>query len=100
MSESAHGNRKQQQNVLHVSSRWKLLHRRRGRGPALRPTRLLTGLCCRRQAVAIRLNQTAIQAVTPITSFEKRPEGSPNPDRSGVRPQHITSCLRVDQLIS
>lgn len=38
--------------------------------------------CC--QAVAIRLNQTAIQAVTPITSFEKRPEGSPNPDRSGL----------------
>uniref|UniRef100_A0A8P4KBC0 DCC-interacting protein 13-beta n=1 Tax=Dicentrarchus labrax TaxID=13489 RepID=A0A8P4KBC0_DICLA len=36
------------------------------------------------EAVAIRLNQTAIQAVTPITSFEKRPEGSPNPDRSGI----------------
>lgn len=36
-------------------------------------------VCC--QAVAIRLNQTAIEAVTPITSFEKRPEGSPNPDR-------------------
>ncbi|KAG8012809.1 DCC-interacting protein 13-beta [Nibea albiflora] len=34
------------------------------------------------EAVAIRLNQTAIQAVTPITSFEKRPEGSPNPDRA------------------
>uniref|UniRef100_A0AAR2K756 Adaptor protein, phosphotyrosine interaction, PH domain and leucine zipper containing 2 n=1 Tax=Pygocentrus nattereri TaxID=42514 RepID=A0AAR2K756_PYGNA len=33
------------------------------------------------EAVAIRLNQTAIQAVTPITSFEKRAEGSPNPDR-------------------
>uniref|UniRef100_A0A3Q2Q665 Adaptor protein, phosphotyrosine interacting with PH domain and leucine zipper 2 n=1 Tax=Fundulus heteroclitus TaxID=8078 RepID=A0A3Q2Q665_FUNHE len=32
------------------------------------------------EAVAIRLNQTAIQAVTPITSFEKRQEGSPNPD--------------------
>uniref|UniRef100_A0A673W8H5 Adaptor protein, phosphotyrosine interacting with PH domain and leucine zipper 2 n=1 Tax=Salmo trutta TaxID=8032 RepID=A0A673W8H5_SALTR len=28
------------------------------------------------EAVAIRLNQTAIQAVTPITSFEKRGEGS------------------------
>uniref|UniRef100_A0A674PAH3 Adaptor protein, phosphotyrosine interacting with PH domain and leucine zipper 2 n=1 Tax=Takifugu rubripes TaxID=31033 RepID=A0A674PAH3_TAKRU len=28
------------------------------------------------EAVAIRLNQTAIEAVTPITSFEKRPEGS------------------------
>ncbi|TSK13490.1 DCC-interacting protein 13-alpha [Bagarius yarrelli] len=34
------------------------------------------------EAVAIRLNQTAIQAVTPITSFEKRAEGSPNPDRA------------------
>lgn len=34
------------------------------------------------EAVAIRLNQTAIQAVTPITSFEKRQEGSPNPDRA------------------
>ncbi|XP_056137793.1 DCC-interacting protein 13-beta isoform X2 [Lampris incognitus] len=41
------------------------------------------------EAVAIRLNQTAIQAVTPITSFEKRQEGSPNPDRAkpgGVQP--------------
>uniref|UniRef100_A0AAX7TK92 PID domain-containing protein n=1 Tax=Astatotilapia calliptera TaxID=8154 RepID=A0AAX7TK92_ASTCA len=34
------------------------------------------------EAVAIRLNQTAIQAVTPITSFEKRQDGSPNPDRT------------------
>ncbi|XP_020312232.1 DCC-interacting protein 13-beta [Oncorhynchus kisutch] len=34
------------------------------------------------EAVAIRLNQTAIQAVTPITSFERRGEGSPNPDRA------------------
>uniref|UniRef100_A0A8C5D8Q7 Adaptor protein, phosphotyrosine interaction, PH domain and leucine zipper containing 2 n=1 Tax=Gouania willdenowi TaxID=441366 RepID=A0A8C5D8Q7_GOUWI len=34
------------------------------------------------EAVAIRLNQTAIQAVTPITSFEKRQEGDPNPDRA------------------
>ncbi|KAM6960562.1 DCC-interacting protein 13-beta [Aplochiton taeniatus] len=34
------------------------------------------------EAVAIRLNQTAMQAVTPITSFEKRQEGSPNPDRA------------------
>ncbi|XP_038136355.1 DCC-interacting protein 13-beta [Cyprinodon tularosa] len=34
------------------------------------------------EAVAIRLNQTAIQAVTPITSFEKRQDGSPNPDRA------------------
>uniref|UniRef100_A0A8B9KWP6 Adaptor protein, phosphotyrosine interacting with PH domain and leucine zipper 2 n=1 Tax=Astyanax mexicanus TaxID=7994 RepID=A0A8B9KWP6_ASTMX len=38
------------------------------------------------EAVAIRLNQTAIQAVTPITSFEKRAEGSPNPDRSVAKP--------------
>ncbi|XP_049579162.1 DCC-interacting protein 13-beta [Syngnathus scovelli] len=34
------------------------------------------------EAVAIRLNQTAIQAVTPVTSFEKRQEGSPDPDRA------------------
>ncbi|XP_037538954.1 DCC-interacting protein 13-beta [Nematolebias whitei] len=34
------------------------------------------------EAVAIRLNQTAIQAVTPITSFEKRQDGLPNPDRA------------------
>ncbi|KPP67565.1 hypothetical protein Z043_113827 [Scleropages formosus] len=34
------------------------------------------------EAVAIRLNQTAIQAVTPITSFEKKHEGSPNPERA------------------
>uniref|UniRef100_A0AAY5KLE2 PID domain-containing protein n=1 Tax=Esox lucius TaxID=8010 RepID=A0AAY5KLE2_ESOLU len=34
------------------------------------------------EAVAIRLNQSAIQAVTPITSFEKRGAGSPNPNRS------------------
>ncbi|XP_008310479.1 DCC-interacting protein 13-beta isoform X2 [Cynoglossus semilaevis] len=34
------------------------------------------------EAVAIRMNQSAIQAVTPITSFEKRQEGSPNPDRA------------------
>uniref|UniRef100_A0A3Q0QZ54 Adaptor protein, phosphotyrosine interacting with PH domain and leucine zipper 2 n=1 Tax=Amphilophus citrinellus TaxID=61819 RepID=A0A3Q0QZ54_AMPCI len=43
------------------------------------------------EAVAIRLNQTAIQAVTPITSFEKRQEGSPNPDsgsqKTGVAPE-------------
>uniref|UniRef100_A0A4W6D4N1 Adaptor protein, phosphotyrosine interacting with PH domain and leucine zipper 2 n=1 Tax=Lates calcarifer TaxID=8187 RepID=A0A4W6D4N1_LATCA len=43
------------------------------------------------EAVAIRLNQTAIQAVTPITSFEKRQEGSPNPDsgsqKSGAAPE-------------
>ncbi|XP_023647052.2 DCC-interacting protein 13-beta [Paramormyrops kingsleyae] len=34
------------------------------------------------EAVAIRLNQTAIQAVTPITSFEKKHEGSPNRERA------------------
>uniref|UniRef100_A0A667XZD7 Adaptor protein, phosphotyrosine interacting with PH domain and leucine zipper 2 n=1 Tax=Myripristis murdjan TaxID=586833 RepID=A0A667XZD7_9TELE len=43
------------------------------------------------EAVAIRLNQTAIQAVTPITSFEKRGEGSPNPDsfltKTGAAPE-------------
>uniref|UniRef100_A0A3B5Q2Z6 DCC-interacting protein 13-beta n=1 Tax=Xiphophorus maculatus TaxID=8083 RepID=A0A3B5Q2Z6_XIPMA len=43
------------------------------------------------EAVAIRLNQTAIQAVTPITSFEKRQEGSPNPDsdsqKTGAAPE-------------
>ncbi|KAI7812259.1 putative DCC-interacting protein 13-beta, partial [Triplophysa rosa] len=39
------------------------------------------------EAVAIRLHQTALQAVTPITSFEKRAEVSPNPNQvktSGV----------------
>uniref|UniRef100_A0AAQ4P1J5 Adaptor protein, phosphotyrosine interaction, PH domain and leucine zipper containing 2 n=1 Tax=Gasterosteus aculeatus aculeatus TaxID=481459 RepID=A0AAQ4P1J5_GASAC len=43
------------------------------------------------EAVAIRLNQTAIQAVTPITSFEKRPEGSPNPDRAKPGGVYVTS---------
>ncbi|TKS73689.1 DCC-interacting protein 13-beta [Collichthys lucidus] len=42
------------------------------------------------EAVAIRLNQTAIQAVTPITSFEKRPEGSPNPDRAKPGGVHVS----------
>ncbi|CAN9498962.1 unnamed protein product [Ophioblennius macclurei] len=42
------------------------------------------------EAVAIRLNQTAIQAVTPITSFEKRGEGSPNPDRAKPGGVHST----------
>ncbi|KAK2834572.1 hypothetical protein Q7C36_015273 [Tachysurus vachellii] len=41
------------------------------------------------EAVAIRLNQTAIQAVTPITSFEKRAEGSPNPERA--KPGAVTT---------
>uniref|UniRef100_A0A4W5NCL9 DCC-interacting protein 13-beta n=1 Tax=Hucho hucho TaxID=62062 RepID=A0A4W5NCL9_9TELE len=48
------------------------------------------------EAVAIRLNQTAIQAVTPITSFEKRGEGSPNPD-SGA--SHKTSAPEPEDLI-
>ncbi|XP_054475655.1 DCC-interacting protein 13-beta isoform X2 [Anoplopoma fimbria] len=43
------------------------------------------------EAVAIRLNQSAIQAVTPITSFEKRPEGSPNPDRAKPGGVHASS---------
>ncbi|XP_071349908.1 DCC-interacting protein 13-beta [Trachinotus anak] len=43
------------------------------------------------EAVAIRLNQTAIQAVTPITSFEKRQEGSPNPDRAKPGGVHAAS---------
>uniref|UniRef100_A0A8C9R4U1 Adaptor protein, phosphotyrosine interacting with PH domain and leucine zipper 2 n=1 Tax=Scleropages formosus TaxID=113540 RepID=A0A8C9R4U1_SCLFO len=38
------------------------------------------------EAVAIRLNQTAIQAVTPITSFEKKHEGSPNPESKNTVP--------------
>uniref|UniRef100_A0AAZ3R0E6 Adaptor protein, phosphotyrosine interaction, PH domain and leucine zipper containing 2 n=1 Tax=Oncorhynchus tshawytscha TaxID=74940 RepID=A0AAZ3R0E6_ONCTS len=44
------------------------------------------------EAVAIRLNQTAIQAVTPITSFERRGEGSPNPDRLASRAEE-TPCF-------
>uniref|UniRef100_A0A8D3A401 DCC-interacting protein 13-beta n=1 Tax=Scophthalmus maximus TaxID=52904 RepID=A0A8D3A401_SCOMX len=43
------------------------------------------------EAVAIRLNQSAIQAVTPITSFEKRQEGSPNPDRAKPGGTHAAS---------
>ncbi|KAI4825933.1 hypothetical protein KUCAC02_021593 [Chaenocephalus aceratus] len=42
------------------------------------------------EAVAIRLNKSAIQAVTPITSFEKRPEGEANPDRAKPGGVHIT----------
>nr|XP_029524208.1 DCC-interacting protein 13-beta-like [Oncorhynchus nerka] len=52
------------------------------------------------EAVAIRLNQTAIQAVTPITSFERRGEGSPNPDRAkpgGV--QSSSSAPKAEDLI-
>ncbi|KAJ4920130.1 hypothetical protein JOQ06_022319, partial [Pogonophryne albipinna] len=42
------------------------------------------------EAVAIRLNKSAIQAVTPITSFEKRPEGEANPDRAKPGGVHTT----------
>uniref|UniRef100_A0A8C2GU67 Adaptor protein, phosphotyrosine interaction, PH domain and leucine zipper containing 2 n=1 Tax=Cyprinus carpio TaxID=7962 RepID=A0A8C2GU67_CYPCA len=48
------------------------------------------------EAVAIRLHQTALQAVTPITSFEKRAEGSPNPDRE---PQKPPAALEPEDLI-
>uniref|UniRef100_A0A8C2BHM4 DCC-interacting protein 13-beta n=1 Tax=Cyprinus carpio TaxID=7962 RepID=A0A8C2BHM4_CYPCA len=57
------------------------------------------------EAVAIRLHQTALQAVTPITSFEKRAEGSPNPDRAkpgGVtsrEPQKPPAALEPEDLI-
>uniref|UniRef100_A0A673HTQ0 PID domain-containing protein n=1 Tax=Sinocyclocheilus rhinocerous TaxID=307959 RepID=A0A673HTQ0_9TELE len=57
------------------------------------------------EAVAIRLHQTALQAVTPITSFEKRAEGSPNPDRAkpgGVtsrEPQKPPTTLEPEDLI-
>ncbi|KAL6474611.1 hypothetical protein MHYP_G00181720 [Metynnis hypsauchen] len=52
------------------------------------------------EAVAIRLNQTAIQAVTPITSFEKRAEGSPNPDRAkpgGVAHSSVKKAATVPE---
>ncbi|XP_076863071.1 DCC-interacting protein 13-beta [Brachyhypopomus gauderio] len=58
------------------------------------------------EAVAIRLNQTAIQAVTPITSFEKRAEGSPNPDRArpgGLAPRSskkVPAVLEAEDLIA
>ncbi|XP_026058181.1 DCC-interacting protein 13-beta isoform X1 [Carassius auratus] len=57
------------------------------------------------EAVAIRLHQTALQAVTPITSFEKRAEGSPNPDRakpgagSSREPQKPPTTLEPEDLI-
>uniref|UniRef100_A0A672LM81 DCC-interacting protein 13-beta-like n=1 Tax=Sinocyclocheilus grahami TaxID=75366 RepID=A0A672LM81_SINGR len=53
------------------------------------------------EAVAIRLHQTALQAVTPITSFEKRAEGSPNPDRSVAsrEPQKAPATLEPEDLI-
>uniref|UniRef100_A0A672LKT8 DCC-interacting protein 13-beta-like n=1 Tax=Sinocyclocheilus grahami TaxID=75366 RepID=A0A672LKT8_SINGR len=57
------------------------------------------------EAVAIRLHQTALQAVTPITSFEKRAEGSPNPDRAkpssvaSREPQKAPATLEPEDLI-
>uniref|UniRef100_A0A673HMN8 DCC-interacting protein 13-beta n=1 Tax=Sinocyclocheilus rhinocerous TaxID=307959 RepID=A0A673HMN8_9TELE len=58
------------------------------------------------EAVAIRLHQTALQAVTPITSFEKRAEGSPNPDRyehfmktKHIEPQKPPTTLEPEDLI-
>ncbi|XP_016426279.1 DCC-interacting protein 13-beta-like [Sinocyclocheilus rhinocerous] len=57
------------------------------------------------EAVAIRLHQTALQAVTPITSFEKRAEGSPNPDRAkpssvaSREPQKPPATLEPEDLI-
>uniref|UniRef100_A0A8C8G4C9 PID domain-containing protein n=1 Tax=Oncorhynchus tshawytscha TaxID=74940 RepID=A0A8C8G4C9_ONCTS len=46
------------------------------------------------------LNQTAIQAVTPITSFERRGEGSPNPDRLASRGvQSSSSAPEAEDLI-
>uniref|UniRef100_A0A671RTW1 DCC-interacting protein 13-beta-like n=1 Tax=Sinocyclocheilus anshuiensis TaxID=1608454 RepID=A0A671RTW1_9TELE len=56
------------------------------------------------EAVAIRLHQTALQAVTPITSF-KRAEGSPNPDRAkpssvaSREPQKPPATLEPEDLI-
>ncbi|XP_019748909.1 DCC-interacting protein 13-beta isoform X2 [Hippocampus comes] len=47
------------------------------------------------EAVAIRLNQTAIQAVTPVTSFEKRQEGAPDPDRA--KPGGVYSTSTASQ---
>uniref|UniRef100_A0A7N6BQC2 Adaptor protein, phosphotyrosine interaction, PH domain and leucine zipper containing 2 n=1 Tax=Anabas testudineus TaxID=64144 RepID=A0A7N6BQC2_ANATE len=52
------------------------------------------------EAVAIRLNQSAIQAVTPITSFEKRQEGSPNPDRSDKWLSETGSAPEPEDLIA
>ncbi|XP_051545575.1 DCC-interacting protein 13-beta-like [Myxocyprinus asiaticus] len=58
------------------------------------------------EAVAIRLHQTALQAVTPITSFKKRAEGSPNPDRvipGAVVPgesQRTPAALEPEDLIA
>uniref|UniRef100_A0A8C7IGP0 DCC-interacting protein 13-beta n=1 Tax=Oncorhynchus kisutch TaxID=8019 RepID=A0A8C7IGP0_ONCKI len=51
------------------------------------------------EAVAIRLNQTAIQAVTPITSFERRGEGSPNPDRLPGGVPSSSSAPEAEDLI-
>ncbi|XP_048212714.1 DCC-interacting protein 13-beta isoform X1 [Perognathus longimembris pacificus] len=43
------------------------------------------------EAVAIKLNQTALQAVTPITSFEKKPETScPSPNLKNLETENDT----------
>ncbi|XP_055971275.1 DCC-interacting protein 13-beta [Sorex fumeus] len=60
------------------------------------------------EAVAIRLNQTALQAVTPITSLEKKQEGlcpSQTPKHSEVSndkkvPQAAASVPETEQLIA
>ncbi|KAG8439405.1 hypothetical protein GDO86_005570 [Hymenochirus boettgeri] len=44
------------------------------------------------EAVAIRLNQTALQAVTPITSFEKRTENVQSSDRIKGPASPIETC--------
>uniref|UniRef100_A0A6Q2XWW8 Adaptor protein, phosphotyrosine interaction, PH domain and leucine zipper containing 2 n=1 Tax=Esox lucius TaxID=8010 RepID=A0A6Q2XWW8_ESOLU len=51
------------------------------------------------EAVAIRLNQSAIQAVTPITSFEKRGAGSPNPNRKYNNTPPNSSVLPEDLIV-
>uniref|UniRef100_A0A671K5B0 DCC-interacting protein 13-beta n=1 Tax=Sinocyclocheilus anshuiensis TaxID=1608454 RepID=A0A671K5B0_9TELE len=50
------------------------------------------------EAVAIRLHQTALQAVTPITSFEKRVEAKPGGVTSRV-PQKPPTTLEPEDLI-
>ncbi|KAJ8262342.1 hypothetical protein GJAV_G00165360 [Gymnothorax javanicus] len=44
------------------------------------------------EAVAIKLNQTAIDAVTPISSLERRIEGPAHPDRAKPGPTLVTSA--------
>uniref|UniRef100_A0AAR2LJT1 DCC-interacting protein 13-beta n=1 Tax=Pygocentrus nattereri TaxID=42514 RepID=A0AAR2LJT1_PYGNA len=53
------------------------------------------------EAVAIRLNQTAIQAVTPITSFEKRAEEASNDQLQGnQRRSSATTVPEPEDLIA